>query len=103
MFLDVVEQRRNGKDKLAVLPFDLTSQTCQHLPKITGEQIVFVLIMRVKCRTAYVSPIANVLHGDGRVALFLNQADQRVRQGLARALCASIGWSVFGQMRRFVH
>jgi hypothetical protein len=81
----------------------LASQTFHDLPKVAGEQIVLVLIVRVKRRAAHVGPMANVLHGNGLVALFLNQDDERLRQCLARPLRASIGQGVVRQMRHFVH
>ena len=101
MFLDVLEQRRDRKDESASAPLNLASQAFHHLLEVAGEQIVFVLIVRVEGRTAYVGPIANVLHRDRFVAFLLNQGDERARQGLSRALRAAIGWSIFGQTAAF--
>ncbi len=103
MAFDVLKQRRDGKDQLPVPISERLPEAFHRLSKIAGEQIVFVLIVCVKRGAAHVGPIANILHRDGVVALFLNQRDERVRQGLPGALRAAIGCGVFGQMRCFVH
>jgi hypothetical protein len=89
MFLNVPEERFNRKNEFR-FAIRLGFPGFPSPVESAGERIIFVLIVRVKRPTAHVGSLANVLHRNSLVTLFLNQGDERLRQS-SRALRASIG------------